>query len=193
MKRLLCSLPVIAGSLVAASAQAGIFTNVSVTGSLSSGATWLTTATDIDFTLPNAMVGDLSPGTSGSFTIKYDFADANPIDINTLFVLGALSGNGSIAISETVVDINTNNVIGSFNGTLTNASQLPFVTPVNLAPASNNIRVTKTFTLNAPNGNNLDLASVTLVEQRLNVVPEPATLTAVGLGIAALLRRRKRT
>ncbi len=190
MNRFFGSLTLAIGVFACGSGFAGTFSNISVTGSLAAGASWITTPTDIDFTLPSASVGDLGPSTSGSITIQYDFSDANAVDLNTLFVLGALDGNGTISISETIVDLNTNATIGSFNGIINNSSQLPFSTPVALLPPSNNIRVTKVFNLNAPNGNNFDYAAVSLIEQRLRVVPEPATLTALGIGLVAALRKR---
>ena len=62
-------------SAFAASSQAVItFSNVTITGTpqLVAGATFNTSTFDIDFTTPNAIVGDFQPLRSGAFTITYE-------------------------------------------------------------------------------------------------------------------------
>ncbi|QYU66056.1 PEP-CTERM sorting domain-containing protein [Leptolyngbya sp. 15MV] len=177
----------------AGSASAGIvFSNVSVTGSLSTGATFTTTATDIDFSFPNAIVGDVAPTRQGNIVITYEArsaAGSGPVNLNVLSILGALSGSGQIFFNEVIEDIITGNILATFNVALSSNAQLPYTAPISF-PDNSAIKVKKTLTLVAPDTAGLDLAAVNLIEQKL--VPTPGTLALAGVAGMALAYRRRR-
>jgi hypothetical protein len=53
--------------------------------------------------------------------------------------------------------------------------------------------VKKEITLTAnPDSQDFDFAALGLVQQALSTVPEPGTMAALGVGIAALIARRKK-
>lgn len=186
------------GALTLSAAQAQIiFSNVSIVGSLVSGASYATGPNYIDFYFPNASVGDSLPDRVGSILITYDAAAPAPMvsDFLVLNVLGALSGSGTIFLNEVIEDLadpQNPTVIGSHNAVLDENSQLPYSHTILFDYGSDKIRVKKTFTLSAVDSQAFDLASVGLVQQTISIVPEPGSLMALGLGAVALASRRKR-
>ncbi len=182
--------------VAAANAQV-IFSNVTIGGSLSAGATFVTGPTYIDFLTPSARVGDTEPVRSGNISILYDAETFVPMIANDLLlnVLGALSGSGKIFLNEVIEDISNPQlpvVIGQHNAVLDQNSQLPYTHRIVFDHASRLIRVKKEFTLVAPDTQAFDFASVGLIQQTISLVPEPGTLLAIGAGLSALALRRRR-
>ncbi len=167
-----------------------------LTASVTSGAL----ANAITFNTPNAKVGDNLPLRSGSLSIQYDAAAtsnliyANQVAVN---LAGVIFGTGQIHFREDVFEIDA---IGNEIRLLGSAERIfsagPVVTWNTLITFTGDpvqrIRAKKYFDLTAPDSGTLDLASVGFVNQAPQVVPEPATMTALGLGAAALLRRRRK-
>jgi hypothetical protein len=188
------------GALMISAAQASAitFTNVTFAGTpqLISGASFTTGATDIDFSLPNAVVGDFQPLRQGSVIITYEAMSDTPMvmDQMVLTVLGGLFGSGQIQFSEVIEDMVNPGIIGSSGViNINNNNQLPWSQNIEFTRATTHIKVKKEFFLIAePDTPALDLARISLVEQNLVVVPEPGTMAAVGLGLTALIARRRR-
>jgi hypothetical protein len=170
-----------------------IFSDVSVTGSLSSGYSYSTGAYDIDLSFTDAIVGEpVDPRWEGDLVISYDAENDVPIGLVSmnLGVLGALSGSGTIIFTETVEDLVTPGVIATYSVTLDENSDLPHNAAIEFDRATTKIRVQKTLTLQAFDTDASDLANVSLIEQRLLEVPEPAAGVALVAGALSLFRRR---
>ncbi len=180
-----------------ASSQAVItFSNITFSGTpnLISAATFNTGNFDIDFTLPNAVVGDFQVARQGVITITYEAQSNDPMSAMVYTLLGGVAGNGLIQFSEVVEDMITPGIIGTLpTQTITSNSQLPFSTSFDFIRSSTRIKVKKDFFLIAePNSQVLDLARIAFFEQNISVVPEPASMAALGIGFAALVARRRR-
>lgn len=187
-----------AAGVIAPSSQAAIvFSNISVTGSLSAGVEVTTGPTDIDFKFPiTASVGDGHPARSGNIVITYlaRSDDLTKIDEMLLSVLGALSGTGTIIFNEVIEDRVTPGVIASYGVTIgpsTPPPPLPHTKTIEFSRGTTMVKVKKTLVLVATdNTATTDLASVSLVEQTM--VPAPGTLALIGAGGILALRRRRR-
>ncbi|MBX7132827.1 MAG: PEP-CTERM sorting domain-containing protein [Fimbriimonadaceae bacterium] len=183
------------------SANAVVFYNVQIQSPpLSTGSSFNTNANSISFFTPNAIVGDpVAPLRSGTLNIQYD-ADAgigvwaDQVGIN----LGAaIAGSGFIIFQEQVFELDANNnevggPIGLASHVFDANSGLNWNTMIVLDRQVPKIRVKKAFTMSAVDTNVLDLAGVAIVNQNLHLVPEPGTMIALGIGAAALLRRRRK-
>lgn len=184
-------------------AQAITFSNVTIVSSpLSDGASFMTNANSISFFTPNALVGDaVDPLRSGVLQIQFDASNfggpemlANEISVN---LAGVTLGSGTIFFVETIFEIDENgNEIGTPLGSIThqfdvNSSPIWSDTIV-FSRTVEAIRVKKSFVLSAADTDVEDLAAVAIVNQAIHVVPEPATMGALGMGAVALLARRRR-
>lgn len=184
-------------------AHATSFSNVNIQAPpLSTGATWTSLGNSVSFFLPNAIVGDpVNPLRAGTLNIQYDAHTPGPAVANEVGVnLGAaLSGSGTIFFQEQVfeLDINGNEVAGGPIGVITHTfnpgGPTTWSGTINFSRSVERLRAKKFFTMSATDTEVFDLASIGLVNQNIQVVPEPATMAAVGLGVAALMRRRKRS
>lgn len=178
-----------------------IFSNVIVAAPpLSVGATWNTLGNSISFNLPNAIVGDpVAPLRAGTLNIQLDGYTPAPAVGNEVGVnLGAaISGSGTIFFQEQVFELDAlgNEVAGGPIGVIehvflpghpmTWSDMITFSRPVE------RFRAKKFFTLSAVDTSAFDLAAVGIVNQNIQLVPEPATFAALSIGVAALLRRRR--
>lgn len=206
MKKILLSLGVV---IAAGAAQAITFSNIMFLAAppstaLTAGATGaqIGTSNAIGFNVPNAQVGDNLPLDHGSFTIQYDaFSGGAPIVANQVqvFLQSAILGSGTITFNEQIFEIDAlGNEIGTAIGTITHVftpgSNLNWSGNIVLTRQVERIRAKKSFTLSALNTNpGPDFAAVTSVNQNIQVVPEPATMTVLALGAAAMMRRRKKS
>lgn len=170
----------------------------------------------IDFFPNNVFAG----GASGQVTVNYAFSyDVNnPIAIKQigLVLLGTIGGRGIVTFSEQVQQLvggvptgpNLVNYTVSFNSSTSDprlnvsGGNYNFLDDTGLfrgatgglAPQTD-YRVFKEITVSvgtADYNHATDFASVTLVEQDHQPVPEPASFAALGLGAIVLIRRRRR-
>jgi len=188
---------------VAVSAQAITFDNVIIQAPpLSTGSSFTTIGNSISFFTPNALVGDpVAPLRSGILAIQYDahvdngpsiFADGLVVD-----PVGALLGSGTLSFSEDVFELDgLGNEIGGPIGHVDGTIDANFVgtwsQTIMFDHIVKNIRAKKVFVLSAVNTDALDVAAVGIINQNLKPVPEPATMATLGLGVIALLKRRKK-
>lgn len=182
----------VVAALAATADGAIVFDNVSIAGSLSSGASYTTDASGIHFTFPDAQVGDpVDPIRSGNIVITYTVqgTDGETFSEMLLAVAGSLSGSGMIFVNELVEDLNGGGVIGTYNTVLSDQSQLPLNTSFAFSQDSNYFKVKKSFVLAAVDTQALDLAAITGIDQ----LPTPGSATLLaGAGIVAVGLRRRR-
>lgn len=150
------------------------------------------------------VVGDSTQNVFATVNIVYEANSSNAYAVSQIgmVIQGSVFDWGRITWSETVEDLNNGGVVvgqksgeflgasytGGSNGAINFSDTLVLSSPVTY------FKVKKTFTLDI-DGQTLPtptLATLGLVEQ--NLVPEPATAAAIGIGLLSLaaLRRRSR-
>lgn len=187
-------------TVLAGSASAVTFSFVTIQAPpLSNGSSYQALGNSISFFLPNAIVGDaVAPLRTGTLSIQYDADTPAPalgaeVGIN----LGvALSGSGTVSFTEQIFELdgigNEIGLLGQISHTFTPSGSTSWSGSINFSRSVERFRAKKFFEMSALETSDFDLASIGVVNQSVQVVPEPATLAAVGLGVAALIRRRKR-
>lgn len=200
MRRVSQIIALVAAAGLAGSASAAIsFSNVLVSGSLVGGSlpsAIVTTGTaDIDFTFPfpAGTVGDpVAPTRAGNIVITFDVdSDSGPIDRDILSILGAVSGSGTIIFNEVVEDRTPGfeGIIASARYTINLGNPPPVFQDIVFSRPSSSFKVKKTLVLFAPDTQAFDVASISLIEQRMVPGPGAMALAAAG-GLLAFRRRR---
>jgi hypothetical protein len=199
MRKSFVALTLLAGIGVSSEAKASTisFSNIVVTGSLSTGASWSTGVNAIDFFLPAAAVGDGLPARIGSISLTYIAESKQGMDQDRMLlsVLGALAGSGTIFFNEVVEDF-TNPadpvILATHSVVIDDFGELPYTAVLDFLRPSSRIKVKKSLTLTALDTETFDLAAVGLVEQTLRVIPEPASGLLLALAGTVAHRRRSR-
>lgn len=185
----------VAGAAASSADAAIIFSNIRITGSLASGGQAVQGANDIDFVFANnsAQVGDATaPVRSGNIVITFDVDSTDgPITSDVLSILGAIQGSGLVIFNEVIEDRTPGNVgiIAMASHTLNAQTPPPQNRVIDFIRPSSSFKVKKTLVFSALDTQALDLANVSLVEQRF--VPTPGALALLGIAGLSLARRRR--
>ena len=185
-----------------ASQAAILFTNVNIQSPpLSTGSSYTTAGNSISFNTPNAIVGDASATRSGILNIQYDAcstgAAAAIVTANVNLGTAVLGSQSQVVFLEQVFEIDSlgnevGGAIGSISHTFTASTSFNWSGFMTLSRQVNCIRVKKALILAAPDTQGFDLAAVAINNQSIELVPEPASLAALGFGLAMVLRRKSR-
>ncbi|MBN8690105.1 MAG: PEP-CTERM sorting domain-containing protein [Armatimonadetes bacterium] len=181
-----------AGSTVTSSTLSGVV-NMTSTNTPYVGSNAIT------IMMPNANL----LGAGGPHSIVFEYV-ANNFGGNAVAVdwsiSGSVFGTGIVQFVEQVYEqTNTGEfLVGSLTKqwTTSNTPGNTFAEAglINLSRPVGQIRVKKEIILAAgTGGTSFDAAAVSIMNQSVHVVPEPGTMTALGLGVAALLRRRRKS
>lgn len=150
---------------------------------------------DVDVTFNQAIVGDSLPFRQDTIVITFEAKDAMPIKSVGFSFTNVLLGSGLINYQEIVEDFAGSGIIASYSHPVVYAPGGPQFGTIVFDRPSTHIKVKKTFFLFAPDSTDVkvfDLAGIGLVEQKFELVPEPASMAALGVGVAALIARRRR-
>lgn len=180
-------------------ANAGImFSNVNVSPEWASHITVVEGDQDIDFFFDSSVsILDGQPQAVIRIAITYEAWGMNmniTQDTLVVSVLGGLLGSGTLIFNEVIEDLNPGEgesiTLVDYGVTLTADDTLPHVADLMFSRPAQHIKVKKTITLVAPDLNEgIDLAAISLVEQRL--IPTPGAVALMGLsGMIATRRRR---
>lgn len=202
MKGIFKTLAIVAGVAGFGSANAITFSNVQVDGdavligTIGVDTIITTGASDLDVVFKLACVGDGQAVRQGVINVTFEVSDVLPIncDFLTLDFTGCLSGSGQVVFQEIIEDRDlTTNVLLTYGKTFFPPTTV-YTELLDFSPGSKKIKVKKTFFLIAEPDvpGVVDLAGIRRMNQNFTCVPEPASMAALGLGAAALIRRRRK-
>jgi hypothetical protein len=161
----------------------------------------------------NILAGDGSNRAFQLYSFTYEVLNTSntPTGAVGIVVQGVVSGSGFVSVQEDVYSILPNNsevLVGSMSnafsatgptqlnrGSLTRSGvSFSYVDNAPVVPAQSRYKIKKTFfvQVNANWNPNVDFAGISLIQQTHQPVPEPATIAVMGLGAAALIRRRRK-
>mgnify|MGYP005836065813 CR=1 FL=1 len=187
------------GLMIAASASFASITFSNIVVTLPTGFTQhsvFTGPTDIDFHFADAMAGDFQAVRGGTITISYTATAAPGLEITgmNLSVLGGVLGSGGVGIDEEIRAVSsTGPLLGSLSFSSPGDGDLPITHFLEFDGSAQTVYVTKSILIDAEADTaDFDFAAVGLIEQNFAVVPEPATMAAVALGVGILGARRRR-
>lgn len=186
-------------AVLGTAAQAVTFSNIVISSApYSNGASWTTSGNSISFFTPNAVIDEGVPTPATVLSIQYDIDAGAGLLVSGIGanVSAVQLGSGSVSFLERAFVLDSmGNEISGVVGSISNpsfASSFTFTGSTSLSQQSRWIRIKKDFVMAAPNTSPArDLAAVVVNNQNIQVVPEPATMTALGLGALAILRRRR--
>lgn len=163
---------------------------------------------------PGLAAGDSTGVGFRTYSFTYQVGAPAPVGAVGIVVQGTLGGTGRISLQEDVFRINADNSetqVGSISNTLfvngkTQANGIFTLTGNNftyvdnspVVPNLTNYKIKKSFFLQVTDWGTqqfnpaVDFASITLIQQNHQPVPEPATLATLALGTIAMIARRRR-